>query len=286
MKLKMYFLGLALGAFSLALQSCDDDNDSIPVSDELRQALADRHGDAQRVEWETRGGYYVADFNEDNYEKEAWFDANGTWQMTETDIPGLAALPAAVRTAFESSRYATWRVDDIDKLERNGLEPVYVIEVEQGNQEVDLYYSEGGLLIKEVAEGGTGGSAGGGSSEGYLPSGLPAAVKAFIDENYPNARLVETDVEHGLLEVDIIHDNRAKELLFTSANEWISTSWDVYVQSLPQAVTAAVQGQYSGFRIDDAEYVQTPTGDYYLLELERGEAEFDIRIAADGTILQ
>lgn len=282
MKLKMYFLGLALGAFSLTLQSCDDDNDSIPVSDELRQALADKHGDAQRVEWETRGGYYVADFNEDNYEKEAWFDANGTWQMTETDIPGLAALPAAVRTAFESSRYATWRVDDIDKLERNGLEPVYVIEVEQGNQEVDLYYSEGGLLIKEVAEGGTGG----GSSEGYLPSGLPAAVKAFIDENYPNARLVETDVEHDLLEVDIIHDNRAKELLFTSANEWISTSWDVYVQSLPQAVTAAVQGQYSGFRIDDAEYVQTPAGDYYLLELERGEAELDIRITADGTILQ
>ena len=35
---------------------------------------------------------------------------------------------------------------------------VYIIEVEKGNQEMDLYYSEDGILVKEVADAHNGGS--------------------------------------------------------------------------------------------------------------------------------
>jgi len=31
--------------------------------------------------------------------------------------------------------------------------------------------------------------------------------------------------------------------------------------------------------------VQTPTAEYYLVELERGNREIELRIAAEGTIL-
>ena len=66
-----YFLLLALGVFAFALQSCDDDdNDGISVPAELSNALAKEHPNAQRIEWETKGAYYVADFHEDNFEKE------------------------------------------------------------------------------------------------------------------------------------------------------------------------------------------------------------------------
>lgn len=72
MKLEKYFLLLALGVFAFALQSCDDDdNDGISVPAELSNALAKEHPNAQRIEWETKGAYYVADFHEDNFEKEA-----------------------------------------------------------------------------------------------------------------------------------------------------------------------------------------------------------------------
>ena len=37
--------------------------------------------------------------------------------MTETDIP-YNALPQAVKMSFENSEYASWKRDDIDKLER------------------------------------------------------------------------------------------------------------------------------------------------------------------------
>ena len=78
MKLEKYFLLLALGVFAFALQSCDDDdNDGISVPAELSNALAKEHPNAQRIEWETKGAYYVADFHEDNFEKEAWFTKDG-----------------------------------------------------------------------------------------------------------------------------------------------------------------------------------------------------------------
>lgn len=280
MKLKMYFLLVALGVCTLSLQSCDDDDNGMSVPTELQNALLEKHGDAQRIEWETKGTYYVADFNEDNYEKEAWFTADGVWQMTETDIPNIAALPAAVKTAFESSQYAAWHVDDIDKLERKDVETIYVIEVEQGNREVDLYYSGNGILIKEVVD-----TDNDNDLESYLPSALPAAIKEFISKEYPNARIVEIDNEKGMTEVDIIHDNKSKELLFSAAGEWISTSWDVRIANLPQPVKTAVLAKYPGYEIDDAEYVETPDGDYYLVEVEKGETEVHVKVTEEGTVL-
>lgn len=101
MKLEKYFLLLALGVFAFALQSCDDDdNDGISVPAELSNALAKEHPNAQRIEWETKGAYYVADFHEDNFEKEAWFTKDGVWQMTETDLR-YADLPAPVKLLRE-----------------------------------------------------------------------------------------------------------------------------------------------------------------------------------------
>ena len=148
--------------------------------------------------------------------------------MTETDLP-YQALPAAVKSAFESSEYAKWKVDDVDMLERPDMEKVYVIEVESGKQEFDLYYSEEGILVKSVADTDN-------DSENYLPAEIPAAIETFIKKQYPNARLVEIEVEHGMTEVDIIDGNISKEIVFNSSNEWISTSWDVRRNELPETV--------------------------------------------------
>ena len=93
MKLKMYFLLLALGA--LGLQSCDndDDDDLSYVPAELKTAFTSKYPTVSNEKWETKGNYYVADFRHQNYETSAWFTPDGTWQMTETDIP-YQALPS------------------------------------------------------------------------------------------------------------------------------------------------------------------------------------------------
>ena len=119
MKLKIYTLLLALSV-TWSLQSCDNDDDgSIAVPAELQSAFSSKFPNAANVKWETKSGYYVADFY-DGYEASAWFTQDGKWQMTETDIP-YNALPQAVKMSFENSEYASWKRDDIDKLERTGL---------------------------------------------------------------------------------------------------------------------------------------------------------------------
>lgn len=278
MKLKMFFVLLAAGLLSLNLQSCDDDDKGIAVSAELQNAFSDKYPDTRVMKWETEGGHYVAEFYNDRYEADAWFTPDGVWQMTETDLP-YNALPAAVRNAFQSSQYAQWRVDDVDMVERRAMETVYVIEVESGNQEIDLHYNVDGILVKEVSD--MGGGAG-----NYLPSELTDAMRAFIEEHYPGASIIETDLEPNWMEVDIIHDRTAKEVRFTTTGEWISTSWDVRLTDVPQVVKDAAQAAYPGFRMDDADYVQTPAGDYYLIELEKGGQDVYVKVQADGTVLK
>ncbi len=165
-------------------------------------------------------------------------------------------------------------------LERPDMEKVYVIEVESGKQEFDLYYSEEGILVKSVADTDN-------DSENYLPAEIPAAIETFIKKQYPNARLVEIEVEHGMTEVDIIDGNISKEIVFNSSNEWISTSWDVRRNELPETVTRAIASseKYAGYQIDDADFVETPGGEYYLVELEKGELEVKVKVNAEGEFI-
>ncbi len=223
-----------LAALSLCLfQSCDnDDNEPVPgyVSAETKAAFDEKYPAAKDVEWETRNDYLIVDFKQDKVEKEAWFDNSGTWYMTETDIP-FAQLPDAVKTAFQQGEYSTWKVDDVDMIERRDVETVYVIETEQGNSEVDLYYSPDGILVKTVLDAG-----GNDGYEDFIPSQPSSSV--------------------------------------------------VRITALPDAVMAAIKAsQYATYRIDDADFIETLTGEWYLVELESGKQEVKLRIDATGKIL-
>lgn len=281
MKLNMYFALLALG--SISLQSCGDDdnhkNPDLPVA--LQQAFSEKYPAATRIEWKIKGSYYEAEFIQNNAQSSAWFTPEGEWHMTETDLH-YDALPAEVKTDFENSKYAQWRVDDVDQLERKGSEVIYILDIESGKQEMDLYYSKDGVLIKAVNDTD--------SDDIHTPPvtpTTPAAIENFIKEKYPDARIIETEVENGITEVDIIHNQIGKDVKFNSTNEWISTSWDVLIQRLPAPVTDAIKAAYGTYIIDDADYVETPTGNFYLIELEKkGEADVYVKVDEKGGFLK
>ncbi len=46
MKLKMYFLMLALGVCGAAMQSCDDDDDNLKVPEKLQSAFSQKYPEA------------------------------------------------------------------------------------------------------------------------------------------------------------------------------------------------------------------------------------------------
>ena len=144
------FIFAAISVFTFSACS-DDDNDTLDVSavsNLVREAFNSKYPQAQSVEWEVKGNYAVASFHSEGTSHEAWYNpSSAEWYMTESDIP-YEALPQPVKETFKQSEYAGWKIDDVDMLARAGMETIYVIEVEQGKQEVDLYYSPEGVLTR------------------------------------------------------------------------------------------------------------------------------------------
>lgn len=143
MNLYALFFGLALFGFC----SCDND-DSVTPDPQARQAFESKYPNATQVEWEKKNNYLIAEFIDNQLDGKAWFDATGRWYMTETELTHTSQLPEDVQKALANSEYAQWYIDDIDRLERNETETIYVIEVKKDKQEYDLYYSADGIWSK------------------------------------------------------------------------------------------------------------------------------------------
>ncbi len=296
-------LALVLAVSGITLVSCEKENtNTLRIDREIENAFREQYSDATRVGWDFREGYYVADFWLNQVEAHAWYTPQAAWHMTETDVR-YADLPQAVRDAFEASEYADWRIDDVDMLEHPDRETIYVIEVEQAKVEYDLYFTADGVLVKAVQDGagtGTGNGTGSGSGSGgtgdgtgtgggssHRPTTIQESIRAWIAERYPEARIVDIETERGTIEVDIVDGRTPREVVFSSEGEWRYTETEIRQSDLPATVLDALKAsQYGSWRIDDVDHRDSPTGEYYLVELESGEREVVVKIDASGNILQ
>lgn len=279
---------------ALALASCEK-TENTPrqpaVSEQAQAALAAKYPSASNVSWQTKGGYVVASFSlpvsraEAGSDLAAWFDNGGAWYMTETDIE-FSMLPVAVQTVFSESEYASapWRVDDVDMLEREGVETIYVIEVEKRENgietEVDLYYSADGVLVKMLTD-----SAPDYDYGDYIPSKPATSIEEWIRQNYPEARITEIDYEHGMTEVDIIDSRTPRELLFDGNNAWLYTKTEVRRTDVPENVmTTLANSQYASYWIDDIDHYQTPDSEFWRFDLESAQGDVKVDISPDGEL--
>lgn len=274
MKTKLSVLALAMCGM-LAFTSCDDDDNNYLPDQTITKAFDEKYPDAGKVEWETKGGYEVAEFHVSGNETEAWFDNKGNWVMTKTEI-NFGLLPEAVRKSLKSSEYEDWKSTDFDKLERSNAATVYVIEVEQGEQEFDLYYTEDGILLKAVPDD---------DNDNFQPTVVPQAITDAINEMYPGATVLEFDSEKTGFEVDILHNNIYKDVYFNTGNEWLYTEWDIKEVNLPAIIMNAYKASdYKDYRIDDIDVIENPAGISYVLELEKGNDEVKMTISSEGKI--
>ena len=111
-------------------------------------------------------------------------------------------------------------------------------------------------------------------------------IKDFIEQKYEGVRILYAEKDfNGEIEVEIVHDNKTKEVRFNRNNNWISTIWDLPISQLPDAARESVLSRYPEYRIDDVDYVEKPSGDCYKVEIERGEWDRIVFVTADGEIL-
>ena len=276
-KIKILLFAFFAMFTSTMVMGCSDDDDNyryetLPV--EVQKAFSNKYPGARVDSWERKNIYYVLEFTINKTEAEAWFE-NSEWKMTETDIK-YDSLPAAVASSFKSGPYADWRVDDVDMVERLGMPTLYIIEVEKGKNEVELYYFEDGRLFKEVVDD---------DDDIYLPQ-VPSKITNAINEMYPGALVIDVDFEKGYYEVEILYENREMEMLFDNNYKWLYTKWDATPAELSDAVLNYIENAYPDYEIDDVEvYSSAKSGIYFEIELEKGNSEVKIRIKANGELL-
>lgn len=276
MRTKLSVLALAMCGL-LAFTSCDDDDNNYLPDQTVTKAFDTKYPDAGKVEWETKSGYEVADFHISGNDAEAWFDNKGNWLMTKTEI-NFGLLPEAVRKDLRANEYGDWKYTDFDKLERSNAATIYVIEAEQGEKEVDLYYAEDGTLIKVVNDTDD-------DNSHFQPTTIPQAITDAINEMYAGATVVDFDQEKNGFEVDILHNSVYKDVYFNAANEWISTEWDITEDKVPAIVMNALKASdYKNYRIEDIDQIEKPAGTFYLFELEQGGNDVEVTISAEGNI--
>lgn len=276
MKTKTFLTGLFALFCVMGFTQCSDD-DSITPIDVVATEFQKKYPNASKVEWENKTTYVVADFYDNNLETEAWFDLQGTWIMTKTEL-AFTDLPQTIQSAHQAGKYSNWKIDDIDKLERAETATVYVIEVEQGETEFKLYYVEDGTLIKEIADN---------NGAEHIPSTMPEAIQTFIKNHYDSAVIEEYDLEYnGIYEVDIYHHSIHKDVYFKSETyDWIRTDWDIRLSDVPANVLQAFKTTpQENWTIDDIELSERPTGLYYVFETEQNDQEVYITIKEDGSI--
>lgn len=293
---KYTFFVSALAVSTCIATGCSDDEDgrppvTNPVSAEVQASFAEQFPGARDVEWEVRGTYAVADFSYADSQSGGWVSStawysqtDGTWLMSEYDLR-FERLPEAVKTAFQQSEYADWHVDDVDLIRRDGVTLLYVVEVEQGGQEMDLYYAEDGVLVKALAD-----TDGRHDYSDLIPATPTGSVQEFIQSRYPGARIVEIDADDGLTEVELIDaDHVLREAVFNRSGEWLYTQTEVRRADLPATVTdawnASEYAAANGYRLDDIDYYETASdGNYYRLELESRYGDVKLKVTPDGDL--
>lgn len=110
-------------------------------------------------------------------------------------------------------------------------------------------------------------------------------ILSYIENKYPGASIRHAEYDNrGALEVEIVHDSQIKDVYFSSSDEWIYTEWDIAIANIPTAVTDAVVAAYPDYRIDDADYIESPSGVYYEIDIEKGNYERLLYVTPEGEI--
>lgn len=114
---------------------------------------------------------------------------------------------------------------------------------------------------------------------------VPAAVKEAFNQRYPDVSVKEWEMELGLVKAEFRNGTQEAEAWFKPDGTWVRTETDMPVDALPKAVQDYVAANHPGYRIDDADYLESPEGNFYELELEKaGSPDVYLQIRADGSL--
>ena len=299
MKQKSIFIALLAGMLSLSACSDDDPvNGNVPAK--VQSEFQARFPGVSDVQWDKVQGYHVARFNGRSraaaYENNAWFTDQGMFCQHDIDVE-YDELPMVVRTAFEKYKEKwypapEYKVDDCELIAREGMDKIYVIEIESKKEERQISVSMNGDILKDVLDDD--------DDDDILPIIIPDALKDALKKEFPDTykdiAILEYEADDDEIEVDIIESNRHKEVEFDINYNLKSIEYKV---SLKEAEALMGEVLYTDFvnkakeygydvtseEVQQAmkiEYEKNNKGQKFEIEIEMNDQELEIEIDENG----
>lgn len=116
---------------------------------------------------------------------------------------------------------------------------------------------------------------------------VPLAVKTAFATRFPKAEHVKWELEDGKdFEAAFKQDAVEWSATYTADATWLSTEHAIKAEALPEPVRKAIDADYAGHKMEDAEVLETPEGTFYEVDLEKGEHSMEVVFAPDGKMVR
>ena len=111
------------------------------------------------------------------------------------------------------------------------------------------------------------------------------AVSTTFEQMYPGVPVGEWELEHGLYKAEFLNEGRPAEAWFQPDGTWVKTDTDWAYADVPAEVKAYVSEHHPTLAVDDVDWIETPSGSYFLIELNAKGGDVYLQLLPDGSLL-
>ena len=120
------------------------------VPAEVTEAFKEKYPDTKNAEWKDKLSSFQVNYEMDGINYIAKFSSKGEWLQTEKQIEE-DALPASVKEGFEKSKFTSWELRGVTRVENKDNTIQYRLFVKKnGVEKKYLYFDESGKLVKDA----------------------------------------------------------------------------------------------------------------------------------------
>ena len=120
-----------------------------------------------------------------------------------------------------------------------------------------------------------------------IPTKIPTKVEDAFKSKFPNAKLVKWDRENDTeWEAEFKLDGVDYSANFSNEGVWKETEHGIKIEELPEAVQSTLSSEFSGYKIEEAETVESPDFSGYEVEIEKGEESLEVVFDQAGKVIK
>ena len=119
---------------------------------------------------------------------------------------------------------------------------------------------------------------------------LPKKITNAFEYRFPAVKKVKWEKENETAwEASFKMGKTRYSAEFDTEGNWLATEHRIRKSDLPEAILKMLETDYAGYKLDEAELVDTPDGHFFELELEKGkgkrETEIELLVTPSGEVI-